>query len=1186
MAIPVYLQQFKAAGVYRVVFDKSTILNTDTQILRLVVGYSEKGPFNIPVYVKDPSEFKAYFGEPSKKLEKRGIYFHRLALQMLQVSPILCLNLKKFSGETVDGSTISTDFNTKYDPIDTVSLNVEDIYNTVRFWELDAEKLNNLRSVNGQVLDQYINIATTNTKATSATYFIRKASGQKVSSYNITVHNWYSDKAQEMPEYLEGKENNLISDFFAEIYVFSGKFTANQVLASETLKNYFIVTDDVNENGEPILKLRDKIYDAFGDPVDTLDALYNDETSGALGHWVGSLIPDFKNKQGAYASLDVLFNNDQDVHNMMMSFNRDLLDEDGIANIDLSGRMAIPTNKAVNTHKISNTSLSLAKIFKGEAKTNLLGNLQSPVIADKILFGTNIYNADTKEAIVPFDTNGKTKIMGTLYVANVTEKAIPVASAQEFHKYLTVKTQNGGETVEKRDYDENGTAKTESVLLQKYPDAEDRYKYVETIKYSTAEQDKWKNADKEPDALAKGADDAEYFAGKIAADEKGNELESTPTWGDTIYEHAYQITLMQVGGNSTEDLVVITLDTKEDCFKLANKLGIGIKNYYTAEDDDVKAGTAEVGQIKELKLESGVGTFWKGDNAFTNEDDPLAGPEKVITSISRLEGGYSTNYDIFTDINENLKVNFMTVETVTSNIYVNAGKTGEDSVYGSSVSFIDYIDDNWVDGSTVNINGVSGNPALVCYQYWDKSLMSVLQEGDCLLAKDGSVDYDDDGDASNDADNYYDNVYVQKIGTEYYTVEDVAAENADSSITKKHNVGDFKFYYIMFTALPLTNIAEFTDGEDEKEIDIQNKYLVRIDGSLNQEIGSIVPQYLQGYIYKNDRPEGTGMYAKYKWQEFILSALTDYKGLRTGLLNKAEIDYRYVIDTFESFPVTGLKNVLSYLCKEKQSAFCIANFPSVKNFIKCPYTSFTDSKGIFNVEYVVKGFNKKKAASMKFSLPQESDGASFIAFYSPLKFSDGYIDSIIPSAGLVSNLFVEKYMSRQPYYIVAGPNYGRIVASGLVGPDYRYSMDELQIIEPFGVNVMVYRPNFGTFINANQTAKQTPLSALSKVHVRELVIYLQDEIEKVLQAYQWEFNNQRTRNAILDKANNICELISANGGLQAYRNVMDESNNTPEIIDNEMAILSTHIEPGMGCGKMVQELTLYRTGQMKASLSD
>ena len=328
------------------------------------------------------------------------------------------------------------------------------------------------------------------------------------------------------------------------------------------------------------------------------------------------------------------------------------------------------------------------------------------------------------------------------------------------------------------------------------------------------------------------------------------------------------------------------------------------------------------------------------------------------------------------------------------------------------------------------------------------------------------------------------------------------------------------------------------------------------------------------------------MKAKLDWQDFILSTLTDYKGIRTALLNKSDIDYRYIVDTFDSFVDSDCKNVLSFLAKEKQSAFAILNFPAIKTFIKCPYTSFTDAKGVFNVDFVVKGYNKKKAAGVRFSLPTDNDGASFCAFYTPLKFSDGYVDTIVPSAGLVSNLFIKKYTSRQPYYIIAGPNYGNITASGLVGPDYTFSQDELQIIEPYGVNCMIYRPGFGTFINANQTAKQTPVSALSKVNVRELVIYLQDEIEKVLQAYQWEFNNQTTRNAILDKANMICSRAAANGGIQAYLNVMDESNNTPEIIDNEMAVLSTHIEPGMGCGKMIQELTLYRTGQMSANISD
>ena len=312
--------------------------------------------------------------------------------------------------------------------------------------------------------------------------------------------------------------------------------------------------------------------------------------------------------------------------------------------------------------------------------------------------------------------------------------------------------------------------------------------------------------------------------------------------------------------------------------------------------------------------------------------------------------------------------------------------------------------------------------------------------------------------------------------------------------------------------------------------------------------------------------------------------MTEYKGLRTGLLNKSEIDFRYVIDGFETYVDAGAKKVLSYLAKQKQNAFAILNFPSVKTFVKCPYSSFTDAKGVFNVQYVVDGFNKKKAHTTAFSLPSNDEGASFAAFYTPLKLSDGTIDSVVPSAGLVSNLFMEKYNSRLPYEIVAGPNYGAMSVSGLVGPDYNYSGDELNIIEPFGVNCMVYRPSFGTFINANQTAKQTPKSALSSVNVRELVIYIMDEVEKILQSYQWEFNNQTVRNKIKDRADSICARVQANGGIQAYLNVMDDSNNTPDIIDNEMAILSTHIEPGRGMGKMVHELTLYRTGQMNSTI--
>ena len=1028
--IPVYLQQFKAAGVYRVVFDQSTIANVDAEILRLVVGFSEKGPFNIPVYIKNVTEFNAYFGGISKKLEKRGVYFHRLAEQALIAGPILCLNLKKFENETVDGSTINTAFNPSYSIIEDVKLKVEDIYNTSRFWELEAEKLNDLKAADGSIMDQYINICTTNTKETSATYFIRKASGQKVSQYNITVSDWYSDNQDEMPDFLEPYQNSLISDFFAEIYVFGTKFTANQVLASSTLKKYFeVATEDghtkVDENGNVILQLVNHVTDAYGDWVDTLDELYKDETSHAIGHYVGCLIPEFKDKKGNYVSLDIQFNQEQYEHNMMMSFNTDMIYEEETASIDLSGRLSIATS--------NNATLNLEKLFDGEAKTNLLGNNNSKVITNKIKFVNNVvkYNAKTEkyEPVIELNESPR-KVMGTLYVSNF-------------------------------DPSEENTA--------------------------------------------------------------------------------LQIEVRQVG---TSDKITIKCSDLNEMWQIGLKLGAAFET--TKNSDGAVEIITQNNQVKYVKkYEAGYGSYYPivndeeaiSNSPFIDADGQFKqeGPQKVITSIARIEPTSSAS--IYTDLDKNMKISLLDVIVTMEN-------TEDDSVYGSSVTFIP-VSADWNVEATKN-----GAAAAISSTIYENTLYSILSIGDCLVADDGTnEDVDEDG--------FYDNVYVQNIDCEY---------DADGNIAE---------YYITFSGTPKV----FTD-------DNQNEYFVRIDNSLNQEIGDMVPKYLEGYTYENGKPESASMLSKLNWQKFILSALTTYKGLRTGLLNKADIDYRYIVDTFDSYVDSSIKKTLSFLCKEKENAFAILNFPAVKTFVKCPYTSFTNSEGVFDVNYIKEGYNKKKATSIKFSLPDDTEGASFCAFYTPLKFSDGYVDTIVPAAGLVSNLFMKKYTSRQPYYVIAGPKYGLITATGLIGPEYNYSKEELYVMEPYGVNCIIFKKGFGTFINSNQTAKQTPVSALSKVNIRELVIYLQDEIEKIMQANQWEFNNPTTRNLILDKANKICGRVAANGGIEAYYNQMDENNNTDELIENEFAILSTSIEPGFGCGKMVQELTLYRRGFLKARITE
>lgn len=154
----------------------------------------------------------------------------------------------------------------------------------------------------------------------------------------------------------------------------------------------------------------------------------------------------------------------------------------------------------------------------------------------------------------------------------------------------------------------------------------------------------------------------------------------------------------------------------------------------------------------------------------------------------------------------------------------------------------------------------------------------------------------------------------------------------------------------------------------------------------------------------------------------------------------------------------------------------------------------------------------------------------------------------------------------------------------MVGPDFNFGRADLDVLEPIGVNAIVYVPRLGTYINSNQTAKQVPVSGLSKIHIRELVIYLQNEIEHLLQSYQWELNTQSLRDTIRSKADAICETIKNNGGLYAFKNICDDSNNTPEVIDNEMIILDTEIEPARGAGKMVHQLTIHKTGALSSSV--
>ena len=321
--------------------------------------------------------------------------------------------------------------------------------------------------------------------------------------------------------------------------------------------------------------------------------------------------------------------------------------------------------------------------------------------------------------------------------------------------------------------------------------------------------------------------------------------------------------------------------------------------------------------------------------------------------------------------------------------------------------------------------------------------------------------------------------------------------------------------------------------------------------------------YIKGYKYNSIAKKDKGQDLQTK----ILSVLS-YKGIREALTNNIDIDYKYIIDTFQTYPALAMKSQFSSIAKAKFNCLALLNFPPMTEVLDC--VGWKDYKGGFDMKTILKKGN--------LSLPSEAQGASWSAFYTQLQMTDGAVKFVVPSAALVSNLFMIKRALRLPYYIVAGPNYGRIAQPDVLGPDYNYARADLDVLEPLGVNAIIHIPRQGIVINGNQTAKQTPVTSLSKIHVRELVTFLQDELENMLLGYQWELNTATLRDMVRSKAEVILGLCQANGGIYDFKVTCDSSNNTVEVVSNNMLVLDVDIVAARGTEKIVQTLTLHRIG--------
>jgi phage tail sheath protein FI len=127
------------------------------------------------------------------------------------------------------------------------------------------------------------------------------------------------------------------------------------------------------------------------------------------------------------------------------------------------------------------------------------------------------------------------------------------------------------------------------------------------------------------------------------------------------------------------------------------------------------------------------------------------------------------------------------------------------------------------------------------------------------------------------------------------------------------------------------------------------------------------------------------------------------------------------------------------------------------------------------------------------------------------------------------------------------------------------------------VNPIATFPGQGISVLGQKTLQSAP-TALDRVNVRRLIIELKEFVNNVSRGLLFEQNTIATRNRFLAAVNPYLESVVQRQGLFAYNVVMDDTNNTADIIDRNQLVGQIYIQPTKTVEFIVIDFVIQPTG--------
>lgn len=1079
------LSVFKSSGVYTLEFDSPENIVLNPQTVRLVVGYSNKGPFNTAVYLPDPKTALAVFGDIDRSLEKKGSFFHRSIFTCLNSGPIFAVNLLRLNNTVTGSNTPDVENNAdvaryRAFSVDTAESNglnptsdyatlnayvnkqdklLSSYYNKERFWYPDPNML--LATADTSNGDSTKLFSFVNLSQNPVSIIVKKSLDSRIPirGFDITAQEYYG--ANNVPSYIHPYD--YISDYFLDVIVISGNWTDYSSLSLDPLySTYFTNKGFIKSQIDNFLALN---------------------SVNVILSTTGCFIPDFVDQNGINKDIKVLINNQVGQTGILCAINEEALDDLESGNyslIDLVGHHLInqidsndPTDSNPNIDFLSYSSPLFSDLVYDQAITSLYDNVSPGSILEEA--GTLF----TYQSSTGLDTGDF-----AAYNPSALDHGLP---------YLQTDISGGG-------------AAAKLAALE--------------------------------DFLTQGLSNPgpSYILGQVT-DITGNTLALVNFSSyDLVKLKIESVSTVTVLGNpqlrirfshplwtSGSPLVAPYSDTNIDSTRYQfgnsdyfNRINPGVGDYrylgYEASEiyQDVKNGNLSEGDV--------VYTDWQGTSlqyiGITNSVDRDG--FKTVEIIGYSDAELTTT---------------ATIPDFGATYTTHATGSG-DTVGGAQFAIISLVGN--LSQEIDILNTISTNQVELSSSVATDSAIAV---GDLLVSTDMDL------------------FLTQNRLTRITEVKRVPTGSPG-----------------VYTIYVKTDRPIYVYGGSTLKI---KKFK-----AIEKFIDNYKFTYLPGFKLKSQhRPNGTDTRV-----DEILDVLFD-TNLATALKDPNIITFRYVVDTFDGQIKTNSKYQFSLLAKQRQKCLALINAPSIKKFLESTDPRFTDATSASNpsplldAKYIADGGNLSLNPSFRFTLPDEDLGAKFAGTFAPfITIRENNKNVNIPPAAHVSNNFIRKFVTGEPYAIVAGQKRGIISGSNVVGLEYDFSQLDRDYLEPFGINPIIRKRGVGIVIYGNQTNYQRTSTAFNNLHVRDLLITLEDSIETILSSYVFDFNEDSVRLEIKTLVDNFLNGVKNVGGIYNFVTIMDGSNNTPGIIDQNLGIIDVIVEPARGIHKFINRMSLSKTG--------